>query len=1182
MADLRQRNRISDSEADRRISDLENSGEFDGMSDDFKQLGQNDDQDEDTPHIDWSKYDEDSNPVDDYYKQKYAKKTAENLSDAEKSAAGGGKKDDDVSGQEKSPDGPISGFGGKAKGKLRGAISGWKKGGPTGGIVGLILGLFFGSSVLFAPMSLLANFGSILSNHFDLGNHHFLATGKSFVAAYFKGQTRDCSTSKIKCKFTSISERQLKSWEARGIKVDVGDGTKNTLGRYKVRGLEFPNGRKVTSIFQYNALKYNDPYAHSLLKRFPVRAGWLSAKSSINKSLKKLGAKTTKFVSSKLSDKSERVAANNEAMNSHTGASVDANGNTDPRAIETKGKASEGDQIRAGDGKMKGLDGAARAGSIVGIAALPVELACITYTVIRAVQATSTFLWHEELVKFATPFFQASSQSKNGGVNGDLDAETAEYYADRLTQPVTQKEADADPDDNITQDMVGKTAMDSKGMQEALHGDSLNLQGENNYASTYTGWNPATQIWGSGVVADMRETLGPDNIRIACVTAHVVSYVGLAACVSPAIFGCLAKLAVQLGAVYLFGDDALKLVAEKLREPAMKAIADANLTSELHGPQLGEALVSAHGVMSSYGDRASGFPVAGETNTAYQAHLDMITDEDYIVDKIATAKYEASQNQLDATNQYSFAGIVASKIAKTPWDGSLTSVFKNIASAVSAIPSTSIAGAAKEGLYQPIQVYQSQEKFKKSIENCTDPALAEAEIPCTGQSGRSVPYLLKPATDCMKEELREGSDTICIEKAIDYLSKKTYKDGKTYIDADSGKPGDFSKYKAGSGEYDNPFLMYMAYCGADRKYPVGYTDEDVMSDNDDWHVGRACAASTSGKSKSEKISYNDLAWISYYYHMCIALYGSEENQDYCWDDAPAPSAPTPSTTPSTGTIAIDPGHSVPEISDPEPTTGATLSDYPNGAEVDDMWEAAQQVKSGLEAAGYTVKMLRNSKDEKVNFAERAERARGSAMVVSLHSNGGGDNWIAYQMVGGHRVGPSGTLTFENADTANKSKQCAEASAQEMGIGSQAGINFNGRSGIAPGDLPWVQLLSPDAPWIYHEVDPPDGGGGSSAMGADAIKKFADGVVAGLKKCNISPSAEAPADPAINASVPTANDLIIAQDAPIENPLVGTLFAGLPLGFHSYTSRSSVNNNVVLPEFNFASSYTRYWENIAGI
>lgn len=219
-----------------------------------------------------------------------------------------------------------------------------------------------------------------------------------------------------------------------------------------------------------------------------------------------------------------------------------------------------------------------------------------------------------------------------------------------------------------------------------------------------------------------------------------------------------------------------------------------------------------------------------------------------------------------------------------------------------------------------------------------------------------------------------------------------------------------------------------------------------------------------------------------------------------------------STTPSTegsgggkAVIALDPGHSVPEINDPEPETGATLSDYPNGAEVNDMWEVGQKVKEGLEKAGYTVKMLRGSKEEKVNFKDRAERAKGSAMAVSLHSTVGKSE-VFYQFKGGKRTGPKATKTFENEEVAGKSKTYADAMAKarsekEGSTVSTGKVNFDSRGGgIAPGDITWVQLLAADTPWVYNEFSS-GGRGGAVALSAEDKVKYAEGVVAGVIAAN---------------------------------------------------------------------------------
>jgi N-acetylmuramoyl-L-alanine amidase len=222
------------------------------------------------------------------------------------------------------------------------------------------------------------------------------------------------------------------------------------------------------------------------------------------------------------------------------------------------------------------------------------------------------------------------------------------------------------------------------------------------------------------------------------------------------------------------------------------------------------------------------------------------------------------------------------------------------------------------------------------------------------------------------------------------------------------------------------------------------------------------------------------------------------------------SAPSTSagSTDKKATVALDPGHSVPDINDTESTTGAILSDYANGAEVNDMWDVTNKVKTGLEKEGYVVNMLRNSKEEKVNFQERADRAKGSAMAVSLHSTSGAGakSEVFYQFVGGKRVGPKATKTFDNEDTATKSKQysdaMATARAEKEGHAVTTGkVNFDSRGGnIASGDITWVQLLSPETPWVYNEYAG-NGTGGAVPLTEEEKNKYAEGVIAGVIAAN---------------------------------------------------------------------------------
>lgn len=853
---------------------------------------------------------------------------------------------EDIANQENNPDAPqnpdsfYSGPDSKPQTGKSGRINSFIKNlrgnkGATGGIVGLLIGSFGIGTIGLSPMALMTSLSTITSNHTDMGNRLYTKTSNSFIAAFIKGGDRDCSTSKIKCKFTTISDERKKKWEARGIKVDAAPSAiPGVTGgtRWKVRGLEFPTGTKVTSMNQYNNLRSIDSTAASLLKRFPIRASYLNQKSAINKSLSKFSTSLgDKFKSSSDRDKEERQKANAEAMNSKTGAVTGEDGKVTPDGVKKKIDDKTSTHTSAAKEKMKGAKAvAAGAGSI----AAPVVAACMAYDVVRATQAAIMLAWHTELIKFAVPFIQAGSQAKEAGVNGEFDWETAEYYGDRLTQPVTQKAIDESPDDNITQDMLGKTAMDSKGFAAALNGDAV-------INENYSGWAPIKDVMGSEIITDIQNTVGGGNtsegkqtIRTSCIAASYIAYLGLAQCLNPVgAVKCLAFAAIQTAAVQVFGDEIVEKIAEIIAEPAINTMAKANLSDSLVGPPLGDAVVSGAGIMATYMDRSSGFAIAGSPAQAQQAYLDTINDQDYLAIKTADKKEEARKNQFDPNNSMSFAGQIATRIASVPFDGTGYSVFASLTNTVANLPLTAKASALKQGVYQPIEVYQSPEKFTGAMNNCTSPGLSEAEIPCLGESGRTVPVLMSPVKECIEDEMKEGSTKICIEEAIDFLSQKKYKDEEDneqpYISETTGEPSEMDKYNKDEVDYKNPFLMYMRHCGDDREFPIGYTDQPIDGDNPDWYEGIACAANKDSKVSSREVNDSEdktptvtdssgsvvdnttRAWMSYYYNECIALLASEEDQDYCWDYTIQPAA---AVTPTGGDWVI-------------PTSGPCLSPY---------------------------------------------------------------------------------------------------------------------------------------------------------------------------------------------------------------------------------------------------------------
>ena len=828
---------------------------------------------------------------------------------------------------EENPEQPTSLYN-KDSGKKKGSLSakllaGSKRFGPTGGVIGIVLAAFGITSGFAGPASLLVALSDLTSNHTGLSNHLFLKSGNSYVASFLKGETRDCENSKIKCKFTTISEKRKAEWEKRGIKVN---GEKNSLGRYKVTSLEYKN-TQIRTIRDYKNLRYTNAEFNSLLKKYPVRAYLLEKSPFRRGTLPKFGVNLAeKFTSSQDKDKQKRVEENNKAMNNKTAADVDENGNINKGKAEEKGKADEG-KITAVSEKMKSVK---TAGKIASGASATTAVACMAYNIVRVVQASTILIWNKELIEFALPFLQAGAQAKEAGVNDGFDWATAEYFGDRLTKPVTQRDVDEHPD-LYTKDMIGKTAMDSKGIDAVVNGGYSSVN--EGYASKYTGWMPASQVLGAGIVDDIRGALGSDNISAACTTAKIGTAIS-------SIVQCGAKIiACGIGFIgytlvsRIWGDDILNKTTELLQKPALDAIANAGLNSSLAGPPLGQALVSASGVMSSYMDNASGFTYAGNDGQVLAAYNNMYGDEDYIVE----LKQDASKNQFNTKNPYSFASLALSKFTNMNWDGTLYSSISNLVKTTinSPLLLTGNAMAMQQGLYQPVEIYSSTEKIKGTLNNCQNPGLKDMGVPCLGESGRAVPTFAPGVQACMAQEAQGGS--LCIEQAIDYLSNKDngYKEDDDsdsmlpIIDKDTGEPTDFSQYSSGD-DFKNPFLKFMKYCGRDRAYPLGYTDKDIESEDDNWHTGINCVQ---GKNTDEAVDDIKMGWMSYYYHMCIAMYASEEDQDYCWDESatPAPSG-GPWVLPTAGPCLSPYGprngvlHAGIDISPPQGTPIVALTD----------------------------------------------------------------------------------------------------------------------------------------------------------------------------------------------------------------------------------------------------------------
>lgn len=209
-------------------------------------------------------------------------------------------------------------------------------------------------------------------------------------------------------------------------------------------------------------------------------------------------------------------------------------------------------------------------------------------------------------------------------------------------------------------------------------------------------------------------------------------------------------------------------------------------------------------------------------------------------------------------------------------------------------------------------------------------------------------------------------------------------------------------------------------------------------------------------------------------------------------------------------VAIDPGHNAEEVAVYDEETGAYMVDYPNGVELEQMWDASLAVAEALAETDIVPVVLRDDVDESVTYRERVDRAEqiDADMAISLHTTPGVNySMVIAQEVGGYREGVDADgrhtrVEFDDADVAEMSQALAEAVAAERTEVEDNPVkvvtehSFNGRAPLWGGNMPILSLLSDEIPWLYSELGV-ESGGGADGVTDDELEAYVDGVVAGV-------------------------------------------------------------------------------------
>ncbi len=824
---------------------------------------------------------------------------------------------------------------GTFKGKGRGGR--FKKFGPSGGMAGLFIGALIAGSTFSIPAALVVMMEKIFTNAntMDLRGNHMMMRGRlgTLMNSINPLSDRDCSTSKIKCKVTEMSDREKKRWEKMGVKFESNRSKLNPLNN-KIRKMTvtMPDGRTIDikNAKEFNSLVKNDSGFRRMMweVQHPKAAFFIGPDSKFRKVLGKYGLKMGDvFKSSKNKDKTAREEENKKKMDTHTKAE---SASTDADKIKLRDKIKEKlngnkkvtaakDSARNAGGKLGGKMGSAV--GIAGAASVPVEFACMAYNVVRAVSATTKLYFYKDLFAFFYPFMQAAGQLED---QGNIDPETIEYIADRLTwyQPAeTAKDADQ-------KSKIGLTATDSQGFQAALYGDYGKLK---EYTKHYAPWYIVSGVTLSKKLSEIQAAVGgKQNIRAACLTAKTIGYVstaaGLAAtgvacavslgitCALQVIGGVIGAAAGMAAVAYLTGE-----FVDVITSESADRIVKASLNSDLKGVDLGNALAAAIGLFMMEKGRGSGMKPA--SNTSQIKNYLSQTDK-YYNDYIAMEQDAAKETPFDPYNQYSFAGrAVAALGTYRSGDTTTYSVFANIVATTAASFGSLFGNTAQAGYSQPNEIMRTPGALEGSLNRCEDFDMENVGLECDW-TGRSFDVVENEPIQWANQ--MENGDASAWDKTVDYMANNNY------IEADSGKPKHYEQYQEdGGGEdeksYDNEYLMYKAYCTEDRIYPLGTSakaidDYDFSTINDktaarNWWDGNACGGNDDTGKPDPKLK-EKLNYFFFYYNMCETQMGIANGNQKCWEDTEV-SDSTDSTSPAeknTGDWVI-------------PTSGQCLSPY---------------------------------------------------------------------------------------------------------------------------------------------------------------------------------------------------------------------------------------------------------------
>jgi len=548
---------------------------------------------------------------------------------------------------------------GSKKGKI--TVKGWfKKSGPFLGIGG-ILGI--GTLVLIgltSPSLLIVQLKETMVGRFNTQLSSMEARTNKILYAKMNGATSGFCNEKltIRCKYTTMSEKQVAKLKAAGIEVTASD-SKTITGRIKPASLTF-KGQTITpasfattagtNVEFRNALKqaYNPKYAGFVGKAWANVAG----KYKINKQAPELNAdedpekaraKINEIAKEGTEDTGSRIRIDGDPNCETAGCISEADAekaNTEASGMSEAAKnGSAANDVRA---RLSGINSGA-VGSFFKLSA-PLDYACQGYGALTTLSYAGKAIRAAQLVRYSVIFAGVADAIK-AGISPE--PEDVELLGSILTTTI------ADEND-ATKTAVGD-ATSSFGYRYAAYGDSGGTQQSMQIANRF--------IAGGGFVGEL-----------STVTATITSLIGgrdnaKATCgflANPVVQG--ASIVLGIASLFVPGANVGKVIASAAAGaaagvalaiiPSMLAdIVAGTVTQDIVGEEAGNAIASGSGALmsDSLAAQNGNAPMSKSDALAYN-NLQAETNDQYIADELENT------SPFDATNPHTFVGSMVAQL----------------------------------------------------------------------------------------------------------------------------------------------------------------------------------------------------------------------------------------------------------------------------------------------------------------------------------------------------------------------------------------------------------------------------------------------------------------------------------------------------------------------------------------